>query len=479
MDELVMRFGSDDGLLLDLTWEASCLDASVVRTAASATRASLRLSIRGQVLWQGDEPNQGFPWTWIELLEYLAHAWPYLVWEEGLPFALRPAGPAAIEAQAEARWDELSAGARESEEVELEAFEEVHDLARAVQGASLRPVWIVREGDLCWVCADKRVLERPFQEVIATLEGTGEAIAERLRALSGEERSALALKAWQERIEVAPTEAVLIATGLSEDVLEQVEAGRSRTSAWELRGEGFERNEMLAAARLAGGLPPAAVAAVVERVRSVPRIRTPELDNTASLAADAIASAEGGPAFEQGLALAGWLRNVRGIGLDQRVDPDGLLADWGVKVENLELRAPDVDAFACWGPRHGPAVFINKTGRHNLSVGGVRATLAHEIAHLLLDRRGALPLAEVLGGRTSVFAEARARAFAAELLLPSDRAGAAMAAADDPERAMRALQQRYRVSQEVVAWQARNSGMRLSATAEALLRTKVSRPWQF
>lgn len=479
MDELVMQFGSDDGLLLELTWEESPRDDSALQTAAYSTRASLRLSVRGQVLWQGDEPNQGFPWTWVELLEYLAHAWPYLVWEEGLPFALRPAGPAAIEAQAEARWDELSAGARDSEEVELEAFEDVHNLARAVQGASLRPLWIIREGDLCWVCTDTRVLLRPFEEVIATLEGIGEAIAERVRALSGDERSPLALKAWQERTRVAPTEAILIATGLSEDVLEQVEGGHSREAAWELHGEAFERNELIAAARLAGGLPPAEVAAVVQRVRAVPRVSTPDLDNVAGLAADAVASAEGGRPFEQGLALARWLRDVLAIGVEQRVDPDQLLGAWGVEVERLELRAPDVDAFACWGPRHGPAVFINKSGRHNLSVGGVRATLAHEIAHLLLDRRGALPSAEVLGGRTSAFAEARARAFAAELLLPSDRAGGAMAAADNPERAMRALQQRYRVSQEVVAWQARNSGVGLSATAEALLRTKVSRPWQF
>jgi Zn-dependent peptidase ImmA (M78 family) len=52
-----------------------------------------------------------------------------------------------------------------------------------------------------------------------------------------------------------------------------------------------------------------------------------------------------------------------------------------------------IDAVACWGPRHGPAVLLNREGRHAHTERGARATLAHEICHLLIDRQGSLPLA--------------------------------------------------------------------------------------
>ena len=47
-----------------------------------------------------------------------------------------------------------------------------------------------------------------------------------------------------------------------------------------------------------------------------------------------------------------------------------------------------------------------------------RITLAHELCHLLIDREGALPVIDVLGGHFDNFIEQRANAFAAELLLP-------------------------------------------------------------
>lgn len=478
MDELVKTFGSEDSLLIELRWDAWHADEAPC-TAAEVTRGSLRLALRGQVLWKGGDPGEGFWWTWVELLEFLAQAWPYLIWEDGLPFGLRPAGPSAITAQAESRWDELSGEIRESEEEVFEAFEEVHDLARAVQGAIVPSIWIVREGEYCWLCSDARSVRRPLDQVVSTLQGVGEEIASRLRTTFRDERADLALRAWEKRTAIAPSEAILIATGLPDHVRAQIEKGRPPTDAWGLREDAFELNELLATARLAAGLPASTVARLVEAVRSVPRISAPTLDTLAEGAMEVLAPVEQNPPFEQGHHVASWLRRELGIDSDQRADPEAILKDSGVEVELVRLEVPDVDAFACWGPSHGPVVFLNTTGRHNLSTGGQRATFAHELAHLLVDRRGALPLAEVLGGRTSPMVEARARAFAAEFLLPADRAGAAMTSAVDPQRTLRVVQQRYGVSQEVVAWQARNSGYPLSRAAEELLRTKVSQPSQF
>ncbi|MGH7150655.1 MAG: hypothetical protein ACREIU_08155, partial [Planctomycetota bacterium] len=66
--------GSDEGLRVELAWE----DSGPPATAADATRGSLRLSLRGSEVWRGVQPETGFRWTWIELLEFLAHAWPCL-----------------------------------------------------------------------------------------------------------------------------------------------------------------------------------------------------------------------------------------------------------------------------------------------------------------------------------------------------------------------------------------------------------------
>jgi Zn-dependent peptidase ImmA (M78 family) len=182
--------------------------------------------------------------------------------------------------------------------------------------------------------------------------------------------------------------------------------------------------------------------------------------------------------FEQGYRVAMWLRERLSISRAP-IDPTALLADWGVGLAHEELPTRLIDAVACWGPVHGPEVIVNSTGRHSSGLAGRRATLAHEIAHLLIDRHKFLPLAEVLGGRMPRATEARARAFAAELLLPRSVAGEALAISKDPESDVRRLCRRYSVSREIVAWQARNSMVPLRASVAAHLRRLVSRPDAF
>jgi Zn-dependent peptidase ImmA (M78 family) len=125
-------------------------------------------------------------------------------------------------------------------------------------------------------------------------------------------------------------------------------------------------------------------------------------------------------------------------------------------VEDLPALEPALDAIACFGDRSGPAVLVNPNGRHAHSAGGRRATLAHEIAHLLLDRGRGLLAAEVFGGSTPVRLERRARAFAAELLLPREVASRALAHASSLKHASGELEERYGVSRQVVGWQLKN-----------------------
>ncbi len=476
MDELVKGFGNAEGLRLEVAWDTM----APAGTAAEATRGSLRLSIRGGEIWRGAGPGTGFPWTWIELLEFLANGWPYLAWEDGLPFGLRPDDPSLVRAQAENRWLELPADAREEEEATFEAFEQVHDLARGVRGALLPSVWIVREGVGCWVSGGGRKVLRPLTEVLETLQGFGDEVVRRLGTQT-EPRAQAGIEAWKGRTRLSVAEGVAIATGLSRETLAEVDRNGSPEAAWDVEPDRFELNELLAAARMAVGLGPRSISGIVTRIRRVSPLPTPELDRIAGEARPALEASRDERPYDQGHALATWLRERLGISRELgRLDPSELLDGWDVRVVDVRLDVPEVDAFACWGPKHGPAVFVNVTGRHRAHAGGRNASLAHEVCHLLVDRGGALPLAEVLGGRTSPLVEARARAFAAELLLPRRVAGEAMAGAgNDPSRALSALTRRHGVSRELAAWQARNSGVPLSRPVLRHLREQVSRPSEF
>ena len=88
---------------------------------------------------------------------------------------------------------------------------------------------------------------------------------------------------------------------------------------------------------------------------------------------------------------------------------------------------------------------------------GETTTLAHEICHLLLDRDGALPVAEVLNGNSPERLEKRARAFAAELLLPRNVAAKEVRMAASVNVAVTTLSSVYEVSTELACWQIINS----------------------
>ena len=172
------------------------------------------------------------------------------------------------------------------------------------------------------------------------------------------------------------------------------------------------------------------LAVLLGQVRSEARAVSTRTDAWSTGAREAIADAGSGPAFDQGYTLARWFRgDVLAVPDRSRVDPERALRDSGVAARDIELPAASLDAVSVWGELHGPAVLLNRLGRHGKGRGR-RATLAHELCHLLLDRTGALPLAEVLGGRVDSSVEARARAFAAELLVPRSAAGEAFLEAD-------------------------------------------------
>jgi Zn-dependent peptidase ImmA (M78 family) len=87
------------------------------------------------------------------------------------------------------------------------------------------------------------------------------------------------------------------------------------------------------------------------------------------------------------------------------------------------------------------------------------------------DRGRALPAGEVLGGRTPEYLEKRARAFAAEFLLPREAAEEAIRRSHSLYDAAHFLQKTYKVSTELLAWQINNASARarLSQQEKTLL----------
>ena len=195
---------------------------------------------------------------------------------------------------------------------------------------------------------------------------------------------------------------------------------------------------------------------LLERLRAAPKRDTSELDALMERGEAEILKI--GRPFEQGYRLAAWLRNALSLSPELPCEPKALLAAWGVDIQPVDIPADPIEAIAAWGNDHGPVILLNRPADDLRSISPrERATLAHEICHLLIDRRGALPAAEVLGGRTPEYAEKRARAFAAELLLPREAAADKVRNAGSLSEAVEQLQQTYHVSKALLGWQIRNS----------------------
>ena len=459
----MMEFGTAEELRLEVRWD----NAEPPITAADATAGWLRLSIAGVKVWGGEPGNDepGLWWTWIDLLEQLARAWPRLRFEQRDPLGLDFDLP-SLRQRARERWAREESIDVDAEQRTLWAFLNAHDLGAELGGITLPAVFLLREGCRMRAWSGDEIARLPLDSTLDTLEGFAAAICARLARVS-DGRSRAAIEAWRRRNVLEEEPFVRIATGLAE---RQLVALTHRKSLAEVFGLDHVRNdnELLAVARMSAGvLPTADVARLLTRVRAIEAVVSQTLDRDAKRAGAELDSLSTPKAHEQGLGLARWFRKELRAG-DQRVDPHAILADWRVSVHEVEF-ASNLEAISVWGPAHGPAVLLNVAGRRSSSAEGRSATLAHEVAHLLVDRADALPLAEVLGGRAPSFVESRANAFAAELLMPRAVASTAFAGKVNPKAVLERLRKRFGASREIIAWQTLRSDARLSVAARAHL----------
>ena len=449
--------------------------------ALEASCGELGAWVDNECVWGKAEGETwtGVEWPLIEVLEHLSRVWPFLIHEERDPFGIidpASAPPSRLRALLEAQW-RLNPSTDEDERL-LARFELTHDLSKAFNGAWPPFLWLVR-------CGAKFLIEstqvlRWFDDclIIQSLEQLGDEIADKIQPYT-DGRGLAALNQWSQRRNTSLRRLLNISTGLPVPILEEISGNLPFDIFWELNNsQPFECRELVAAARMASQcLSTKSLSNVLGFLRETKRHETPKLDAFCQEYTSRFANRPFEKPYEEGHFAAEWLREKEHLGTAPLVESELLLNSWNVEIGRLALDERGIDAIAAWGPLHGPLVLLNTNGSHVRHLGALNVTLAHEICHLIIDRQEALPVAEVLGGKVMESVEARARAFAAELLLP--RSQAYMFFRDQVDRGykiesvVRQLSRRFMVSKEVVAWQIRNAQSHLTDSEHRGLRYYV------
>lgn len=426
----------------------------------------------GEPLWHGfneDGSQAPVEWSWIDLLTYLGRHWPWLMLEESYPVLPArekpPATPLQYRQTLADRWESVAEETMLQEEEQVFLFEDRHNLARGMQGIFLPSLYILREGNQCWVCSTEATsLLLPFDQVHDTLQELGDWLADFVRPHLDSEfgpRARTALEWWGSREQRCSQMLFQLQTGMPVAELAKLHGETPAATFFEMVEEAGQEasgsNSLLAAARMSAGVVPVDMQrALLNHLRGLPKRQTPELDALSSEAHHV--PTPSASLHQQGYELANWLRTKLQLSDTDLLDPEALLKQWNVVIEEIDFPKTPLSAIAAWGEKHGPGILLN-TGLNSLAthIHGRRTTLAHEICHLLVDRRTALPAAEILGGKTPEFPEKRARAFAAELLLPRHTVYELLDPLEDIEQSMQMLSHRFGVSTQVAANQLRNS----------------------
>lgn len=428
----------------------------------------------------------GVEWYWVALLEHLATHWRYLRLEQGYPFGLMPLQPSGLDLELQRRWwqpeiDESAEGPV------VYGYRSTHNLALALDGCVVPDLWFVREGNIAILEAKGRAWRCPHARELNTLEQFGDVL---YRQVSGseEQRAADARSAWERRNEVSFEESARIFSGSTEESLSELTSGMPYEHLFSdpLAASVEDNRAIDLVYRCKGRLPPAALRGLLEQfprdlgrycraLETLSRRARKELEDMASANI---------PPHAQGRKLALMLRRDADLFPQRcgRADPEELLRDLGVTVHRWRFDSGRLDAVAVWGHERTPWIVVNRHEKHESNPGAERATVAHELCHLLVDRDDVLPLTAAVGGVMDRAAEQRANAFAAEFLCPRfclhqmfDQFMSADVVID------RATQQ-YGVSRELAALQLARAECQLSTSDQRQIEAHVSPyaslPWR-
>lgn len=449
-DEAVVRGGSASGISFAIQWD----NHKPIKTAYG----HLTVKLANEIVWEVGPEAASI--DLMPLLTFLSDQWDSLIFGQGYPGGKTLIKPSAIlRNRRRVSYDDESSDATDDDN---DAFLSVHDLAHWVRPVADWPsLWFVREDSLAVLEANESVIRWPFCDVIRTLERLGTLISNRIKAVDANHDL---VARWEKRERLSIDDALSLSLGLPEgEVQALLEANvieRPRSRAELVR----DFDETRAAARMLGSVVELDdLVVTISALREVPKTSTPELDALSLEAEDALARFEFKEPFHQGRYLAIWLREKLGLASEGScIDLEQLLEHWGVFCGKFET-ASNIEAVSVWGDKYGPGVLVNSVGmrsRDTTNTGaqnfGARATLAHEVCHLLIDRGTTLSVLEVCGGATPKIVEQRANAFAAELLLPMDWAISLYRNSPDVPSALNTAKEQYKTTRTLSAAQMLN-----------------------
>ncbi len=467
MSKKSLTFGSKDGMRFILDWRS---DYPTGNGPIGKSWGEMQLWVQDTLVWGYKDKSgktRGIAWNWIDILEFLGNAWPYLIEEEQHPIAFgsdskQPTYLNELWVNVKQRLHNLPDTEADEEDELFRDFLAVHDFSEALHGASVPKLLCLRRGNQLLAATERQEWVLPFADTLSTLQSLGDSILSRLDELK-DRRSEIARNRWNERDSSMPLmQRWQIATGMEADQLRRILPKNINTAA-----ANDETYQIKAAARMLGKkLTEGQLRDLLESINNIEHTAGFDLSDLWLDATNILRQHESDKPAIQGYNLANMLREAINCP-SGKVDPEALLSEWGVVIQEFEMGSSDLDAIAVWRNKSTPIIMLNMAGPRTKFSTGKRSTLAHEICHILVDMDGALPAIEVLGGEVARPIEQRADAFAAEFLLPRAQARfyfeqkLAIASDEERENAIRLavgdLAKEYEVSHEMTVWQIRNS----------------------
>jgi hypothetical protein len=445
---------------------------------AYTTVASIALLVDETPVWPVPVEEAGdFEWFADELLAHLTECWKPLILRQNYPIPIQPKRPSLLKTEVIKRWSELPDAAVENERREIAAFEDVHNLANAFGGVSgLLPLWCLRDQDNMVIDTEETISKVPIRVATEAFTTAGNHIAARLGEANRTKWSRL-LEAWDRRDRGDGTLLLALTIGRDKKTAETLIEEKILDPPSSFDDAANDNDQLRIAARMAGPLPVHEIKTVIDKVRIFPPRQAPMLNEAVDKARAYFESKlyDERP-YIQGNQFAKWLREYLNFSPYQRVDPYYVLDQLGVDVRAFDFEIPSLDAIAVWGEKHGPGVALNLGSQRFRGYfrsiifrsGAARITEAHEFCHLLVDSEHALSAVDILGGRMPLYVEQRARAFAAEFMLPEEAAAETWRRNNSPlehtsvRKIIKGLCRTYGITESTAAWQLEHAVTRIA-----------------
>ena len=398
-------------------------------------------------------------WYLLPIAEWLVENWSPLLHEERLP-GLNQSTNAAEGAAKAAIAAETAALARDSyEEAEFwQRWYARHNIRSSAEGALLPDLFLRRDGDYVeFSVGDEqlpgvglglrfspiRPVRLPVENVASTLRVALEDLTQELSRRVGDSVRLRALRDLVLSLQTAPENSssrLAWLSGAGEDVegfiqlWREVEESlppelvdRAKEFAQSSRSTS-EPSVVLAApaTMLFGSLSPTVDAEDVKVLYGA-ILRSPHAPsaiasiesvfNTIEVEAKGFARTAGEQGTEYGEGL--WANySARMLGSDGIVDIESFILDIGVTIATCALNDDSLRAVSVVTNDGRIQILVNENFKGGATESARRFTLAHELAHLILDRGRAADLVVASGAWAPVEIERRANAFAAAALMP-------------------------------------------------------------